>query len=55
MVAGFARRDLEVGDLVAPFDLNLTLSKKFYLVEPDGLGDRHDIRQFCQWLRHQKF
>ena len=53
MVLGWrslALADLEAGRVVAPFDLALPLGLDFYLVYPEGHGDRPKVAAFQQWL-----
>ncbi len=45
-----ALADLEAGRVVAPFDLALPLGLDFYLVYPEGHGDRPKVAAFQQWL-----
>ncbi len=45
-----ALADLEAGRVVAPFDLALPLWLDFYLVYPEGHGDRPKVAAFQQWL-----
>ncbi|MFW2589454.1 LysR substrate-binding domain-containing protein [Sagittula sp. SSi028] len=46
----FARRDLEAGRLVAPYDLTLPMAANFTLVERDDLRGRRDVKTFVDWL-----
>ncbi len=45
-----AAADLEAGRLVAPFALSLPLGLDFYLVYPEGHGDRPKVAAFKEWL-----
>jgi LysR family glycine cleavage system transcriptional activator len=45
-----AQEDLRAGRVVAPFDLALPLGLDFYLVYPEGHGDRPKVAAFQQWL-----
>ena len=45
-----AAADLAAGRVVAPFDLALPLGLDFYLVYPEGHGDRPKVAAFQQWL-----
>lgn len=45
--------DLEAGRLIAPFDLALPLGLAFYLVYPEGHGDRPKVAAFRQWIQDE--
>ncbi len=48
-----ALADLEAGRVVAPFDLALPLGLGFYLVYPEGHGERPKVAAFQQWLLNE--
>ncbi|MCR8725174.1 LysR substrate-binding domain-containing protein [Frigidibacter sp. ROC022] len=50
----FARHDLEVGRLVAPFGVEIPMGQSFYLVERDDLGSRPDAGAFIDWIRDEQ-
>ncbi|MEO3479874.1 LysR substrate-binding domain-containing protein [Phaeobacter sp. CAU 1743] len=50
----FARRALDEGRLVAPFDLDLPMQTNFVLVERDDLRRHQDVRKLIDWLLVQR-
>ncbi|WP_424931365.1 LysR substrate-binding domain-containing protein [Amaricoccus macauensis] len=50
----FARRELQEGRLVAPFDVTLPMSANFALVERDDQRRRLDVRTLIDWLLIQR-
>lgn len=51
----FARRHLDDGRLVAPFDLSLPAAAHFSLVERDDQLGRRDVRTLVDWILTQEF
>jgi LysR family glycine cleavage system transcriptional activator len=49
----FARRHLEDGRLVAPFDLEIPMGANFKLVEHDDAAGRADVKALVDWLLRQ--
>lgn len=49
----FARRDLEQGVLVRPFDLTVSEPGSWYLVYPKQQNEKREITLFREWLRDQ--
>lgn len=45
-----AAADLEAGRLIAPFELALPTGDSFYLVYPEGTGNRPKLAAFGEWL-----
>jgi LysR family glycine cleavage system transcriptional activator len=50
----FARRYLEEGTLIAPYDMQIPMGGNFNLVERDDLGNRADVKTLVDWLLDQK-
>ncbi|OIQ31809.1 MAG: hypothetical protein BM562_06490 [Alphaproteobacteria bacterium MedPE-SWcel] len=50
----FARRALDAGQLVAPFDLSLPMQANFVLVERDDLRENRTLRKLIDWLLVQR-
>lgn len=41
------------GQLVAPFELSVSISEGFFLLEPRTSGPQSDVRPFVDWLVHE--
>jgi LysR family glycine cleavage system transcriptional activator len=43
--------DLADGRIVAPFDISIPSAYSFYLVVPEPLINRPEVKAFCEWIK----
>jgi LysR family glycine cleavage system transcriptional activator len=49
----FVERDLAAGRLVQPFGLHVAIDEAWFLIYPDAVASRPEIRAFRNWILHE--